>query len=189
MKATQFEVRRQKLLHLLVVGLAVGSYLVSRDDVVWAAVRHHSNAAFLERLAFAVGTLEILSCAVLQTRAEALGGLRKPLLLSRLTFALGLGLLVPLVGTLVLLVGESLLVIRLAVRYREEATTWTSGAKPDWGEAFRRAASKWGLFLSMAVFTVTLQDRIAEIGAAASVLIWMALNRRRLVDSAELHSR
>jgi hypothetical protein len=180
MKATPFEVRHQTLLHLLVIGLAVGGYFVSRDDVVWAAVRHHQNAAFLERLVFAVGTLEILSCAVIETWAEAAGGFRKPLLASRLTFALALGLLLPLAGTIALLAGESLLVLRLSLFYRGDEGR---GSRPGWAEAFRRAASKWGLFVSMILFTVTLQDRVAEIGAAASVLVWLALNYGRLAAS------
>jgi hypothetical protein len=50
------------------------------------------------------------------------------------------------------------------------------GAEATWGEAFRRAASKWGLAASMIVFTVTLKDRVAEIGGGISFLVWLALN-------------
>jgi hypothetical protein len=35
---------------------------------------------------------------------------------------------------------------------------------------------KWGLFLTMIVFTITLKDRIAEILAGVSVLLWIILN-------------
>lgn len=57
MKATRFEYRHQVLLHLLLVGLALLTYVISPDDIVWALVRHHSNSAFLERLSFGAGTL------------------------------------------------------------------------------------------------------------------------------------
>jgi len=40
----------------------------------------------------------------------------------------------------------------------------------------RKEASKWGLAVTMIVFTLTLQDRIAEILASVSVLIWFVLN-------------
>jgi hypothetical protein len=100
MKATDFEYRHQTLLHLLVVGLGVSTYFLSRDDIVWALVRHHSNSRFLEQAAFGVGTLMLLGCAVLETWASAYP---QPviLLLSRPLFALVLGLLVPLPGTIV----------------------------------------------------------------------------------------
>ena len=40
---------------------------------------------------------------------------------------------------------------------------------------------KWGLFFTMIVFTVTLVDRVAEILAGATVVIWITLNARRVV--------
>jgi hypothetical protein len=183
MKATDFEYRHQTLLHLLLVGLAVSTYFVTRDDIVWAAVRRHGNSAFLEQLVFGVGTLLLLGCAMVETWAEAHGRLRSPLLLSRLLFALVVGLLLPLPGTIVLLGGEGLLVFRLFQRHRDSPRVSAQRTGPQWGQAFRRAISKWGLTASMIVFTVTLRDGIAEIGAAVSVLLWLALNFRRLVES------
>jgi hypothetical protein len=178
MNATDFEYRYQILLHLLVVGLGILTYFVSRDDIVWALVRDHSNNRFLERLAFGVGTVVLISCAVLETWANA-----RPrpgiLLLSRLLFALVVGLLVPLAGTIVIVGGDALLVFRLFIRDHDSAGVAgfrVRGAEATWGEAFRRAASKWGLAASMIVFTVTLKDRVAEIGGGISFLVWLALN-------------
>jgi hypothetical protein len=175
MKATDFEYRHQTLLHLLVVGLGVSTYFLSRDDIVWALVRHHSNSRFLEQAAFGVGTLMLLGCAVLETWASAHP---QPvvLLLSRLLFALVVGLLVPLPGTIVIVGGEALLVFRLFARGHDRPPE----AQAAWGEAFRRAASKWGLAASMMVFTWTLKDSVAEIGGGISVLVWLALNFPRL---------
>jgi hypothetical protein len=188
MQATDFEYRHQTLLHLLLVGLALAAYFLYPDDIVWAAVRHHSNRAFLEQAAFAVGTLMLLACAVLETwanaRAKPDGAYRYlpyPLLLGRLLFALALGLLLPLAGTIVLIGGEGLLVSRLVIGNRGQPRLPVQGGDPQWGEAFRWTAAKWGLLASMIVFTWTLQDRIAEIGAGASFLLWLALNRSRLI--------
>jgi hypothetical protein len=187
MQATDFEYRHRTLLHLVVVGLAVATYFVSRDDIVWAAVRGHSNNRFLEQLAFAVGTLMLISCAGLETWANAYP---QPvvLLVSRLLFALVVGLLVPLGGTIVMIGGEALLGFRLYVRDHDRAAEErfpVRGAGAAWGEAFRRAASKWGFAASMIVFTLTLRDRVAEIGGGISFLIWLALNFPRRIRSRD----
>lgn len=101
-------------------------------------------------------------------------------MIARILFALALGLLVPLAGTVVIVGGETLLVYRLWVRNRERRRVADGYSARHWGEALRRSASKWGLALSMILFTLTLRDRIAEIGAGASVLLWLALNFRRI---------
>jgi hypothetical protein len=183
MKATDFEYRHQTLLHLLLVGVAVSLYLFDRDDIVWALVRHHSNSALLEQAVFGAGTLILLGCAVLETWASAYAtsGVQHPLLLSRLLFALVLGLLVPLPGTVVIVGGEAFLVFRLFARVQPRLPV--RGAQARWGQAFRWTAAKWGFFASMMVFTWTRQDRIAEIGGGLSFLVWFALNFPRIMRS------
>lgn len=71
MRASDFEYRHQMLPPWLLLGVAVGTYLFSPDDVVWAAVRHHANPTLLERIVFGVGTLEVLICALLETLGYA----------------------------------------------------------------------------------------------------------------------
>jgi protein-S-isoprenylcysteine O-methyltransferase Ste14 len=224
MKATEFEYHHQTLLHFLLVGFAVSTYFLNPDDIVWALVRHHSNSAFLERIAFGGGALLFLGCAALETWAGAYPApgtpsagpllscdgpyryVQYPLRLSRFVFALALGLLLPLPGTITLIGGEALLLFRLFVRDHESATAepWRQycsavprmfpslhpnlpvrGADAKWGEAFRRAVSKWGLAVSMIVFALTLQDRIAEIGAGVSCLTWLAVNFPRPLRSRD----
>jgi hypothetical protein len=160
MRATNFEYRHQTLLHLLVVGLALLTYMINPDDIVWALVRHHSNSAFLERIAFGAGALMVLGSAVLETWASAYPYrlVQYPLRLSRLLFALALGLLVPLSGAIILVIGEATLVFRLFVRDRQSATPedwwqYSSTVPRRSSAAFRKAASKWGLAASMVVFT------------------------------------
>jgi hypothetical protein len=159
MKATVFEYRHQTLLHLLLVALAVLTYLIDPDDVVWAMVRHHANSALLERLVFGTGTILVVGSAVLETSIAA--SLRMPtasrasLLISRLLLVLALGLLLPLPGVIILLAGEVLLCLRLALRKSEtEAPQQTpepgpaqlpgNGAAPDWRRGFQASAFKWG---------------------------------------------
>jgi hypothetical protein len=209
MRATDFEYRHQTLLHLVVVGLAFLTYAFQPDDIVWAFVKHHTiYRTPLERMVFGFGALEILCSAALQTWANAYrlsAANADPLLAShgvyrrledliyigRLLFALGIGLMAPLSGTVILLTGEVALVVRLFLRNRYRAPlegrsdpfvqsmrTWLSaaGASANWKDAVRKEASRWGLALTMIVFTLTLRDRLAEILAGASLLFWFALN-------------
>lgn len=48
--------------------------------------------------------------------------------------------------------------------------------EPQCGRAFRAQTVKWGLFLTMIVFSFTLVDRQADILIAASVLVAVLLN-------------
>jgi hypothetical protein len=178
MKATRFEYRHQTLLHLLLVGLAVATYLRNPDDIVWAVVRGHSDSALLERLVFGAGALMLLASAVLETWANAYNA-RLPKRLARIFLALGVGQLLPLPGLMVLLAGEAMLIFRLYLRDRASADISPPATGRPWGPAFRSAASRWGLALSMMVFVWTLQDRIAEAGAAISLVVWVVLNFRR----------
>jgi protein-S-isoprenylcysteine O-methyltransferase Ste14 len=216
MRATDFEYRHQTLLRMLVVGLALLTYVIEPDDIVWAAVRNHTTyRALLERLVFGTGAFLIVSSALFQTWASAYAGLdaasesqvlacdgpyryvQHPLYLGRIFFALGIGLLAPALGTVILLAGEIVLILRLLGRdyvgstagvlrpYREQVPRFLPSLRPrfpargfagHWREALRKEASKWGLAVTMIVFTLTLQDRIAEILASVSVLIWFVLN-------------
>jgi len=57
------------------------------------------------------------------------------------------------------------------------------GDAPDWKRAFRQESAKWGLFPTMLIFTVLLVDRVAEILALASLLLWLLLNLPLLTRS------
>ena len=119
--------------------------------------------------------LETLARAYFQTDPVSY----RRLLLSRLLFAVAFGLLLPLAGATILVLGEAALVVRLFVLDRDKSLKLTPAPSvgPAWREGFRNATSKWGLSLSMIFFTLTLKDRVAEIGAGISLLIWLAVNR------------
>ena len=123
--------------------------------------------------------------------------LRYPQQLGDFLFSVGLGSLAPLSGFLILVAGQALLVFRLIRRANSLALAATSPqplqqpsdpapsscpAHPANGlanhgvQAFRQESAKWGLFLTMIVFTALLVDRLAEILALASLLLWLLLN-------------
>jgi hypothetical protein len=178
MKATRFEYRHQTLFHLLLVGLAVATYLRNPDDIVWAVVRGHSDSALLERVVFGAGALMLLGSAVLETWAKARDA-RLPKRLARIFLALGVGQLLPLPGLILLLAGEAILMLRLNLRDRSAPPV--PSVAGSWGPALRAASSKWGLAFSMVLFAWTLQDRVAEIGATVALLVWLMLNVPRQV--------
>lgn len=191
-RATGFEFRHQTLLHLSLVGLALLTYAFDPDDIVWALVRNHTNSALLERMVFGLGALIFLVSAVLQTWAvvsvpvasknipDYRKGwrryLRDPTGVARLLFACALGLLLPLAGAILLLVGEAILVLRLFLRDAASLPEFSGPIPGKRAAGFRSAVSKLGLAVTMIIFVVTLRDRVAEIGATLSVLAWMALN-------------
>ncbi len=145
------------------IGAALLTCFVNPDDVVWFLVHLHEDSALLDRIIFGIGTLLFLGAAALETWTNGV-------LLARLLFVLGLGLLLPLPGAIILISGEAFLVARLFLARDSAAPS------PGPSRAFRKAASKWGFAVSMIVFTLTLQDRLVEIGGVTSFCIWLALN-------------
>jgi protein-S-isoprenylcysteine O-methyltransferase Ste14 len=131
--------------------------------------------------------------------------LRYPSQLGNLLFAAGLGSLAPLPGFLILVAGQALLDFRLIRRADQDLKRAAylqpsappmprllpsfrpclpaKGDAPDWKPAFRQESAKWGLFLTMLVFTGLLVDRVAEILALASLLLWLLLNLPLLIRS------
>jgi protein-S-isoprenylcysteine O-methyltransferase Ste14 len=214
MTATDFEVRHHTVIHLLIVGVAFLTYLIDRNDIVWALVQGQTHSRLLERLLFALATLLIGVSTALRTWAGAYAerpasGLvasirrdgpyryfRYPLQLGSLFFSIGLGFLAPMSGFVVLVAGETIVAFRLIGREeklrrmlasqpasRNEGQSPTSDAvgvkgAPDWKVSLRQESGKWGLFLTMIIFTLLLRDRVAEILAVLSLLIWMVLNWR-----------
>jgi len=196
MEATNFESRHQQALHLMVVALASLAYLGDRVDIVWALVRNHSDSASWERLVFGCGALMLLGSAILETWAnaprnvpsrdapplsgESLNGHRQQYgRLARVLLVLAVGLLLPLSGTVILLAGETILLLRLSFRKDGNIAALRPTARlttNSWSAAFRAAGGKWGLSVSMIIFAWTLQDRLAEIGAVCSVILWLVLN-------------
>ena len=196
MRTSSFEYRHQLLLHMLLVGLASLTYAIDPLNVVWALVRGHGNSRTWERLIFGLGAYMLFASAALETwanaRDQASIAERGPngathshklqTLLARILLVLTIALLLPLPGTVLLITGEAILVFRL---FREDERTVgapvaASGSQVSWRSGFRAAASRWGFTATMIAFVWTLQDRVAEIGAACSAVLWLVLNFRSL---------
>ena len=168
MKATGFESRHQTLLHQLIVLAAVLTYLIDPNDIVWRLVRNTSAPRFWERALFILATVLIAIGAALCTRARALN---RPHYLAELFYAIGLASLLPVAGFILLVAGESLRLFRLTRRHPDPPSE-----PATWRHAFRRETVKWGIFLSMIAFVITLKDRIADVLVVASFLLGVLLN-------------
>ena len=91
MKATDFEYRHQWLLHELILGVAILTYLVDRDDIIWRFVKLSStDARPSERTLFAVATLLFGISAWICTRARAHRFPLRSLCLGEFLYALAL---------------------------------------------------------------------------------------------------
>jgi hypothetical protein len=202
MKASDFESRHQTLVHQFVVAAGFLTYLLDRDDIVWRLVKSSTAPRELERTLFTIATLAIAAGAGICTWAracretESTAGvgpnryLWQPLFLGELFYAVGLASLAPLSGFIILVGGETLRVFRLIVRANDPAKglkqqlhepalagrPLETKSNGNWQKAFRKEAAKWGIFLTMIVFVVTLVDRLAEYLAAASFLFGLLLN-------------
>ena len=186
MRTTDFEFRHRTLLSQMLIACGVLTYVFDPEDVVWRFIKDYPDRRELEHAIFLLATLFIGAGAVLCTRAGVAatntGQLQTPSLhssasqywLCELLFSLGIGTLLPLPGFILLVAGQALRVLRLAASQTEIIWPVCSG----WIGAIRREAAKWGLLLTMIVFTITLIDRVADYLAAASCLVWAAFNLR-----------
>jgi protein-S-isoprenylcysteine O-methyltransferase Ste14 len=121
---------------------------------------------------------------------------RNPLYLGTFLMSVGLGFLASRSGFVVLAVGAAIRILRLIAREEAELEKQqgerfrefcrrvpkivpsfgpsipAAGLKPRWGQAFRGEAFMWGFFLTMVAFTITLQDRVAEVLAGVTLALW-----------------
>lgn len=189
MRATNFETVHPILLHQGIIAVAFAAYLVDPEDIVWRFIKQSPNSRLLEHVLFFIATILVGAGTAFCTRTAAFQSSSSQFLHSagyvgEGIFAVGLASLAPLWGAVLLVVGESLRLLRLALRNRNEfqsaaskpAARQSTPPPPDWPRALRNQAAKWGIFVTMILFSVLLIDRVAEMMAAASVLIWMLLN-------------
>jgi hypothetical protein len=202
MKATDFDYRHQTLVHQFIVAAAFLTYFVDREDIVWRFVKDSSALRGFERFFFIVATVFIVVGAAICTRArvsrepesaigvESYRSLHRSRYFGDLLYAIGLASLFPLWGFIILVSGETPRIFRLMQREDPRTRNLLLHMPPasplippaaqefhsGWGKAFRQETVKWGLFLTMVVFVITLKDRLAEVLAAASFLIGLLLN-------------
>jgi hypothetical protein len=211
MKATEFETNHRTLIRHLLIAAAFSTYLFDRDDVIWRFIKNSPARTELEHALFFAAAVLIGCGAWLCTRRRASLGIPDPATPSanadrsgfipsrhagELLYAIGLASLFPLWGSVILIAGEAVRLVRLIGReqtgrasrftrelsisgLRSESTTLAAlspHTQPHWARAIRHEAAKWGLFLTMMVFSITLVDRVAEVLTGASLLAWVVLN-------------
>jgi hypothetical protein len=197
LRATGFEFRHQMLLRQSILAAAFSTYLLDPDDVVWRFIRQYPSRRALEHFFFALATFLIAVAAILCTRARAtlrppapnapifakngFGFLPISYSLGQFLFDLGIATLAPLWGAVLLVVAEAFRLLRLQAQSNflgigSQGVAPTNFSTPSWGRAFRLEAAKWGIFVTMVVFSITLIDRLAESLAVASILIAVILN-------------
>ena len=233
MKATDFEFRRRALLISLIYTLGFWAYAIDHKNLALAIVNktvgaHSPHAHLLIRLFFAFATVLVVFAALIRTwgaaylRANVVHDaklhsgvlvadgpfryVRNPLYLDGFVSAFGIGLTTSRLGAIVIVVGLTLLYLRLAGREEAELEKqhgdrfreycrrvprlWPSltprvragDAHPQWGQAFRGEAFIWGFALAIGVFAVTQNGRLTAIIYAAALLafVWQQVihNRR-----------
>jgi hypothetical protein len=180
MKATDFEDRHPVLIRRLIIVAAFLTYLIDPDDIVWRFIKDNAtHRELLERSLFVIATIltgvAAGMCTWAHSRPQTLAkGVsdssashrrRHLQYIGDLLYAIGLGSLAPLWGFVILGAGEAIRIFRLARRKNEASSArdrlGISGA--TWREAFRQESFKWGIFLTMVAFTITLRDRVAEV--------------------------
>jgi hypothetical protein len=182
MKASEFEYRHRTLIHLIIVAACFATYIVASDDIVWALVKGTSHPRLYERVLFAVAALLTGIAATIRTsaltrrdRPSPQGHFRSPEQLGNLLFSIGLGFFAPLPGFLLLVAAESIVFVHL-VQHERSLRTPEIRSAVTWRQAIRQESAKWGLLVTMIIFIFLLNDRVAEILAGLSFLIWLALN-------------
>jgi len=174
-----FATRHQFWLRQLIIAIAFTTYFFDRDDIVWRFIKNNPSRRTQEHLVFLAATLLIGVGATLCTWTRANHRSPRTKNAGELLFAIGLASLAPLPGFILLVTGELILNYILA---QQEVPNFQSPAaqrSPDWTAALRHEAAKWGMFLTMIAFSITLKDRLAEILAALSVLTWVICNLPR----------
>jgi len=197
--ATGFERHHQMLIHLLIVGAAWSTYVIEKDDVVWRLIKDHGAATRpLEHLSFLGATLLIGLGAYICTKADfrliswqtttysgpevrdSSSSWWKDVLhlhyFGEAVYALGFASLMPPAGFIILILGELIRLGRLSLSPQVSPKNSRHLLVPggaNWAAAIRLEFLKWGIFVSMSVFTITLIDRHADVLIAASFLLWI----------------
>jgi hypothetical protein len=177
---------------LLLVGLS--TYLIFPDDVVWRFIKTSPHARVWEHALFGTAAALLGFALLLKVKAgvhaenqDSHGPSRTTATVASLLQALGIGSLLPLPGFLLLVLGDGALSLLLYGRHStaedpraeqdsrlarrpSQAFRWRNALAPHIGLCFA--------FLSMAIFSVVLIDRVADALFAVTALVSIAVNSR-----------
>jgi protein-S-isoprenylcysteine O-methyltransferase Ste14 len=238
MKATDFEFRYRALLISLIYMFGFWVYAIDHKNLALAIVNrtvgaHSPHAHLLTLFLFAFATLLVAFAATVRTWGAAylhsnvvhdaklhsgvlvadgpFRYVRNPLYFGGIVSSFGVGLMASRLGAAVIVVGLTLLFLRLTGREEAELEKqhgdrfrefcrrvprlWPSlapqvpsgDAQPQWGQAFRGEAFMWGFAVAMGVFTVAQNARLMEIVFAAAMVtfVWQQIVHNRWGRRAE----
>jgi hypothetical protein len=176
---------------LLLAGLA--AYLISPDDVVWHFIKAAPHRRILEHAFFGLAAALLGLALLLKVRSYAHpenqnshDRSRATATVARFLEAIGIGFLLPLPGFLLFALGDPAASLLLGSR---QSTAEDPGTERDLDRAQSPHGSRWGIawathiglclaFISMAVFSVVLIDRVADLMFAVTALVSIAANLR-----------
>ena len=180
---------------LLLVG--VSTYLIFPDDVVWRFIKTAPHARVLEHALFGVAAAVLGFALLLKVKASAhpenqhsRGRSRITVTVASLLQAIGIGSLLPLPGFLLLVLGDVAASLLLYGRHCRHLIAEDPSAERDsrrdrsplqgsrWGIALATHTGLCFAFLSMAIFSVVLIDRVADVLFAMTALVSIAANFR-----------
>ena len=178
---------------LLLAGLS--TYLISPDDVVWRFIRTAPHARALEHALFGIAAAILGFALFLKVKASAHPENRDSHGPSRITGtivsilqAIGVGSLLPLPGFLLLVLGDVVASLLLYGRHstaedpRSEGEDSRRAGGPlqafRWRDALATHSGLCCAFLSMAIFSVVLIDRVADVLFAMTAFVSVAANSR-----------
>jgi protein-S-isoprenylcysteine O-methyltransferase Ste14 len=241
MKASNFEFRYRALLIAGIFTLGFWAYAIDHVNIVRAIVyrtigENSAHALLLTHTLYAFATLLVALAALIRTWGAAYLSssvvhdsklhagvlvadgpyryVRHPLYLGGILCGFGVGLMASRLGFVIIVVGLTLLYLRLAGREESELQTqqgftydefrrrvprlWpalvprvpSGGAKPRWGQAWRGEAFMWSFAIAMATFAVTLNLFPAGIIMAVALLVFFQQQfvhnrQRRTADAAQ----
>jgi hypothetical protein len=175
----------------------VPKYLISPDDVVWHFIKTAPRARLLEHALFAIAAAMLGFALLLEINAnphtenqESHGRPRVTATVASLMQAIGIGSLLPLPGFLLLVVSDLLASLLFYDRKSigevpEVERDSRRGQRPlqafRWKDALFNHIGLCLAFLSMAIFSVLLIDRVADVLFAMTALVSIAANCRLLV--------
>jgi hypothetical protein len=179
---------------LLLAGLP--TYLISPDDAVWRFIRTAPHARALEHVLFGIAVAILGLALLLKVKASAhpenrdshgLSGITAATV--RILQAIGIGSLMPLARFLLLVLGDVVVSLLLYGRHstpedpRSEREDYRQVRVPlqafRWRDALATHLGLCCAFLSMAIFSVVLIDRVANVLFAMAALVSVAGNCRR----------
>jgi hypothetical protein len=179
---------------LLLAGLF--TYLISPDDVVWRFIRTAPHARALEHALFGIAATILGLALLLKVKASAQPENRDSHGPSGITAAIvsmlqaiGIGSLLPLPGFLLLVLGDVVASLLLYGRHSTAEDPRSEGEDSRrvrgplqafrWRDALAAHLGLCCAFLSMAIFSVVLIDRVADVLFAVTALVSVAANCRR----------